>query len=76
MSSTSFRCRFNESFLAGTILCQVCEEEINVKDSCYRNFFVTLDIKDEIQSIIENNSDYYTTYYTTDILQLSPNENK
>ncbi|XP_024876430.1 uncharacterized protein LOC112457524, partial [Temnothorax curvispinosus] len=43
------------------IFCQVCEEEINVKDPCYRDFFVTLDITDEIQSIIESNSDYYTT---------------
>jgi len=47
-----------------TIFCQICEEKINVKDPCYREFFVTLDIKDEIQSIIESNSDYYTTVMT------------
>ena len=43
-----------------TIQCQVCTSTVMLKDPCYRDFFIALDIRDEIQHLLEGNADYYS----------------
>ncbi|OXU22683.1 hypothetical protein TSAR_009760 [Trichomalopsis sarcophagae] len=41
------------------VRCDICEENINLKDPSYRDFFVVLNIENELKHLIENNKDYY-----------------
>ena len=41
------------------ITCQYCDELIQLKSRDYHNFFIIIDVKDEISKLIKSNYDYY-----------------
>ncbi|XP_051155210.1 uncharacterized protein LOC127277859 [Leptopilina boulardi] len=51
--------------------CDLCNIEVNVKDSSYNNFFVTLDPSNQIADLLEANGDYYD-----DVMHSSVSKNK
>lgn len=46
------------------IVCQECKERINVKSLTYRDYFVVLNIKNELKHLIETNGKYYNNVVT------------
>ncbi|XP_058809995.1 uncharacterized protein LOC131675148 [Phymastichus coffea] len=42
-----------------TMFCEVCDENINLKDPSFRDYFVMIDPVSEIQNLIEANEDFY-----------------
>lgn len=59
------------TFTSSDILkrCSIRNIDINVKDSMYSNFFVTLDPSKQIVNLLEENSDYYD-----DVIHRVPNK--
>lgn len=43
-----------------TILCENCQERVNLKNPLYRDFFITFDIKAELQNLLECHAQYYS----------------
>lgn len=54
------------------IKCLACDLEINVKDPLYHDYFVILDIRDDIVKLLESNDDYYDEVVSG--IQNRPNE--
>lgn len=50
--------RYNRN--QGLILCEICNININLKEPSYHDYFITLDIKDELKNVIESNDAFYT----------------
>ena len=42
------------------IICKMCDKGIDLKDPLYHDFFVILDISNELKHILETNQNYYT----------------
>ena len=40
--------------------CNVCENTVHLKDPCYHDFFVSININNELRHVIESHQDYYT----------------
>lgn len=41
------------------VFCTTCQVQVSVKSVTYRDFFVTVDICNEIKNLVEDNADYY-----------------
>lgn len=42
-----------------TTFCQICELDVNLKNPCYRDFFITFDVSSDFKDLIESNAEYY-----------------
>ena len=54
----TYRGKFDKS--KRTIYCQICEKHVNLKDPTYRDFFITFDIHNKFQRLIETNNEHYS----------------